>query len=75
MAVAPLVGDQYSGTLRMQTYGEHSVGLNSASSATNYLGKGMITPAIDDESRNKQETVTNYSFDVSVRNDTLQVTF
>ena len=71
---APLVGGFDAGTLKMYTYlgGElGGVGFGQTGQRT----EGIITPAIDDESRNRQEYETSYSFDTAIQDDNLVVTF
>lgn len=80
---APLIGGFGVNALKMYTYegsiqggiaaGTESTGLALGSNTDKTLG--MITPAIDDESRNRQEVISNYTYNTAIQNDTLTVTF
>lgn len=75
IATAPLVGDTYNGVMQMYTHKLAVGGFILGPNSRPVKELGMITPAIDDESRSRQETTKSYSANVSVRNDLLNVVY
>lgn len=67
---APLVGEKTTDTLVMSTYNDDG-GFGSNPVRTD----GIVTPDIDDESRNPQTVQSNYTYNIGLRNDLLQVIF
>ena len=64
---APLIGESNPGTLTTNLY--------ASTSGTPVKNEGITSPAIDDESRNRQEVENDYTYDIPLRNDSLTVTF
>jgi hypothetical protein len=68
---APLIGGYETNTLKMYSYDNGSIGFGTNSTKA----VGMVTPAIDDESRNRQISESSYTLDIAIRNDPLTVVF
>lgn len=71
---APLIGDPFVSSYKMNTY-ELQSGFNIGGVSNPIKELGMYTPPIDDTSRNRQETTANYTLNVSVRDDLLTVVY
>jgi hypothetical protein len=68
---ASLIGGYETNTLKMYSYDNGSIGFGTNSAKA----VGMVTPAIDDESRNRQISESSYTLDIAIRNDPLTVVF
>lgn len=71
---APLVGNQSPRTIKTYSYDADGVGLSQNGSSTQRV-IGLRTPAIDNESRNRQTYERTASMDIPIQNDLLVVNF
>lgn len=71
---APLVGNQSPATIKTYSYNADDFPtLNELNTSNRVIG--LRTPAIDDESRERQTYERNFSIDIPIQNDDLTVTF
>lgn len=72
---APLVGNQSPSTIKTYSYDAPGVAFNASGGTTSPVVIGLRTPAIDEESRNRQAYERDASLDIPIQNDLLVVNF